>query len=164
MRPGESRYDRNGTSASPESEPAPHGEPCPPGRNSRSDTATASTTYRQYTNLGYPAPTCHTTQPVTRSNFDPVAARLRGHLREKRLRAGLTQAALGRRLKHTQQWVYKYEAGERRLDVVEFIEIARAIGFDPGEFISRFTNEMTALDAAPPCDPPQPASSTKTPI
>ena len=58
----------------------------------------------------------------------------------------------------------QYEAGERRLDVVEFIEIARAIGFDPGEFISRFTNEMTALDAAPPCDPPQPASSTKTPI
>ena len=79
-----------------------------------------------------------------------------------RLRAGLTQAALGRRLNHTQQWVYKYEAGERRLDVIEFIEIAHAIGFDPGKFISAFTNEMTALDAAPPCDLPYPAPSTKT--
>ena len=96
------------------------------------------------------------------SHFDPVATRLRRHLREMRLRAGLTQAALGRRMNHTQQWVYKYETGERRLDVVEFIRIARAIGFDPGEFINTFSNEMTALDAAPPCDPPHPAPPTKT--
>ena len=99
---------------------------------------------------------------MTRSHFDPVSARLRRHLREMRLRAGLTQAALGKRLNHTQQWVYKYEAGERRLDVIEFIEIARAIGFDPGEFISTFTNEITALDAAPPCDLPHPTPPTKT--
>ncbi|MYH32155.1 MAG: helix-turn-helix transcriptional regulator [Acidobacteria bacterium] len=80
-----------------------------------------------------------------------------------RLRAGLTQAALGQRLNHTQQWVFKYEAGERRLDVVEFIKIARAIGFDPGEFINTFTNEMTAFDAVPPYDQPHSAPPpTKT--
>lgn len=112
--------------------------------------------------MGYTPPACQNTPTVSRSHFDPTATRLRHHLREMRLRAGLTQAALGRRLNHTQQWVYKYEAGERRLDVIEFIEIARAIGFDPGEFISTFANEMTALDAAPPCDLPDPAPPIKT--
>ena len=78
-----------------------------------------------------------------------------------RLRAGLTQTALGRRLNHTQQWVYKVEAGERRLDVIEFVKIARAIGFDPGEFINNFMDEPANLNAVPPCDSPHPAPSTK---
>ena len=45
--------------------------------------------------------------------------------------AGLTQHALARRLKKPQSFVAKYEGGERRLDVVEFITIARALGADP---------------------------------
>ena len=45
--------------------------------------------------------------------------------------AGLTQHALARRLKKPQSFVAKYEGGERRLDVVEFIAIARALGADP---------------------------------
>src|ERR1700726_3812088 len=45
--------------------------------------------------------------------------------------AGLTQHALARRLKRPQSFVAKYEGGERRLDVVEFIAIARALGADP---------------------------------
>lgn len=78
-----------------------------------------------------------------------------------RLRAGLTQTALGQRINHTQQWVYKVEAGERRLDVIEFVEIARAIGFDPGEFINKFMDEPTDVNAVPRCDSPHPAPSTK---
>jgi len=45
--------------------------------------------------------------------------------------AGLTQHALARRLKKPQSFVAKYEGGERRLDVVEFVTIARALGADP---------------------------------
>ena len=45
--------------------------------------------------------------------------------------AGLTQQALARRLKKPQSFVAKYEGGERRLDVVEFITIARALEADP---------------------------------
>jgi transcriptional regulator with XRE-family HTH domain len=45
--------------------------------------------------------------------------------------AGLTQHALARRLKKPQSFVAKYEGGERRLDVVEFIAVSRAIGADP---------------------------------
>jgi hypothetical protein len=44
---------------------------------------------------------------------------------------GLTQHALALRLKKPQSFVAKYEGGERRLDVVEFITIARALGADP---------------------------------
>src|ERR1700710_1414258 len=44
---------------------------------------------------------------------------------------GLTQHALARRLKRPQSFVAKYEGGERRVDVVEFIAIARALGADP---------------------------------
>jgi transcriptional regulator with XRE-family HTH domain len=45
--------------------------------------------------------------------------------------AGLTQQALALRLKKPQSFVAKYEGGERRVDVVEFIAIARALGADP---------------------------------
>jgi len=49
--------------------------------------------------------------------------------------AGLTQQALADRLKKPQSFVAKYEGGERRLDVVEFLGIARAIGTDPVRII-----------------------------
>jgi transcriptional regulator with XRE-family HTH domain len=45
--------------------------------------------------------------------------------------AGLTQHTLARRLKRPQSFVAKYEGGERRLDVVEFITVARALDADP---------------------------------
>src|SRR5881392_2590276 len=45
--------------------------------------------------------------------------------------AGLTQHALARRLKKPQSFVAKYEGGERRLDVVEFVTVARALHVDP---------------------------------
>ncbi len=45
--------------------------------------------------------------------------------------AGLTQHDLARRLKRPQSFVAKYEGGERRIDIVEFLAITRAIGADP---------------------------------
>ena len=50
---------------------------------------------------------------------------------QARKSAGLTQEQLARRLKKPQSFVAKYEGGERRLDVVEFLGITRAIGADP---------------------------------
>jgi transcriptional regulator with XRE-family HTH domain len=46
-------------------------------------------------------------------------------------KAGLTQEKLAKRLGKPQSFVAKYEGGERRLDVIEFLWIARAIGTDP---------------------------------
>jgi transcriptional regulator with XRE-family HTH domain len=69
--------------------------------------------------------------------------RLRELLVSERQKAEITQADLSARLKRPQSFVSKYERGERRLDVVEFGYVARAIGFDPVRFLSSFYREIT---------------------
>jgi transcriptional regulator with XRE-family HTH domain len=44
---------------------------------------------------------------------------------------GAARLSLGR----PQSFISKYEHGERRLDFVEVLEIAQALGVDPGELI-----------------------------
>ena len=48
-----------------------------------------------------------------------------------RKRQGLTQQAVADLLSKPQSFVSKYESGERRLDVVEFIHIAKLLHEDP---------------------------------
>lgn len=58
--------------------------------------------------------------------------------------AGLKQDDLAKKLKQSQSFVSKYEAGERRLDLLEVQQICRAVGLSLGEFVRRFegqTNE-----------------------
>jgi transcriptional regulator with XRE-family HTH domain len=45
--------------------------------------------------------------------------------------AGLTQHQLAKRLRKPQSFIAKYEGGERRIDVVEFLTITAAMGADP---------------------------------
>jgi len=54
----------------------------------------------------------------------------------KREQAGMTQAKLADRLGEYQSFVARLESGQRRVDVVEFLEIAEALGFDPVKAIS----------------------------
>lgn len=49
--------------------------------------------------------------------------------------AGITQVELGKRLGQRQTFVSKFELGERRLDVAEFVAVSRALGADPHEII-----------------------------
>lgn len=56
---------------------------------------------------------------------------LREILRAARIAAGVTQQQLADRLEKPQSYVAKVEGGERRIDVIEFIAFARAIGADP---------------------------------
>lgn len=67
--------------------------------------------------------------------------RFRHLLAEARRAAGLSQAELSRRLGRPQSFVSKYERGERRLDVVEFGRVARALQIDPLRFLRRFYGE-----------------------
>jgi len=50
---------------------------------------------------------------------------------EMRKEADLTQTTVAKRLSKHQSYVSKYENGERRIDLVEFLDISMAIGFDP---------------------------------
>jgi transcriptional regulator with XRE-family HTH domain len=52
---------------------------------------------------------------------------------EARKEAGITQTELGRRLGKGQKYVSVIETGVRRVDLVEFYAIARALGRDPVE-------------------------------
>jgi len=51
-------------------------------------------------------------------------------LKQVRIDQGLTQKDVAERLKVPQSFVSKYENGERRLDVVEFITLAKALDVD----------------------------------
>jgi transcriptional regulator with XRE-family HTH domain len=56
---------------------------------------------------------------------------------EARVAAGLTQRQLAAKLKRSDSFVWKIEAGERRVEVLELIEVARCIGIDPVELFRR---------------------------
>lgn len=55
-----------------------------------------------------------------------------------RHKAGIRQQALAKKLGKPQSFIAKYEGGERRLDVVEFITIAEALGADPIRLLREF--------------------------
>lgn len=46
-----------------------------------------------------------------------------------------TQADVAERLGRPQSFVAKYEGGERRLDVIEFVEVAEALETDPRQLL-----------------------------
>jgi transcriptional regulator with XRE-family HTH domain len=45
--------------------------------------------------------------------------------------AGLSQAALAGKLGKPQQFVSRFELGERRLDVMEYVDVAAIVGLEP---------------------------------
>lgn len=55
---------------------------------------------------------------------------------EKRQTARMTQAELAKRLGQYQSFVARLESGQRRVDVVEFLELSEALGFDPAKAIN----------------------------
>jgi transcriptional regulator with XRE-family HTH domain len=70
-------------------------------------------------------------------------------LRAARKNADLTQEALAAKLRRPQSFVAKYENGERRIDVVEFVDLAREINADPVALLRAFIEGRgRAKDAA----------------
>jgi transcriptional regulator with XRE-family HTH domain len=56
---------------------------------------------------------------------------------EARRASGLSQRALAVRLRRSPSYISKFEAGERRLEVCEFVDVCNAVGADPAEVIQR---------------------------
>lgn len=68
---------------------------------------------------------------MSKSIHTPEHKKLCDLLIAARKKAGLTQAEVAERLHRPQSFVAKYEGGERRLDVIEFIRVATALELDP---------------------------------
>nr|WP_245260681.1 helix-turn-helix transcriptional regulator [Mesorhizobium sp. L2C054A000] len=50
---------------------------------------------------------------------------------------GATQTQVADMLGRPQSFVAKYEGGERRLDVIEFLDVAEALGINPCELLAQ---------------------------
>jgi transcriptional regulator with XRE-family HTH domain len=64
---------------------------------------------------------------------------LRAFLVERRKNAGLHQIDLAKRLGRSQSYVTHIETGQKHVALLELIEWAEAIGFDPEEAIERLS-------------------------
>ena len=71
-------------------------------------------------------------------------------LHAARKEAGLTQQQVADELRVPQSFVAKYEGGERRLDILEFIAIARALKIDPLALLGRILVDMPVETALGP--------------
>jgi transcriptional regulator with XRE-family HTH domain len=74
---------------------------------------------------------------MARTFASPRHDALRAFLVEKRKQAGLRQVDLAERLNRGQDYVSYVETGQKLVDVVELMEWADAIGFDPRDAIER---------------------------
>ena len=81
---------------------------------------------------------------MARSVFTKKYDQFRQLLIQARKDAGMTQIELAAKLSRPQSFVSKFERGERRLDVIEFLDIARALGFDPVHFLRKIAKSKVA--------------------
>lgn len=75
---------------------------------------------------------------MQKSLKSPEYERLIALLVAVRKKADIRQQALAKKLGKPQSFVAKYEGGERRIDLVEFIAIVRAVGGDPVRLFREF--------------------------
>lgn len=68
---------------------------------------------------------------------------------QARLKMGVTQAELAKLLEKPQSFVSKYEKGERRLDVIEFVTVCKALKVDSRKIFNRILRMMQKTDSRP---------------
>jgi len=81
---------------------------------------------------------------MSRSVFTSAYSQLLRSLVQARVAAGIRQIDLAERLGKPQSFVSKMETGERRLDLIEFLVVARALGIDPDTIISQLARDLPA--------------------
>lgn len=79
-------------------------------------------------------------------------------MREK---AGLTQRDLAKKLGREHSFVWRAETGKRRLDVVEFYWVCRALGQNAATVYRELSREFTALTGRKPGAPRKPLAREK---
>ena len=58
--------------------------------------------------------------------------------------AEMSQATLAAKLGKPQQFVSRYELGERRLDIVEFIDVAKAVGLEAVQELAKIADHESS--------------------
>jgi transcriptional regulator with XRE-family HTH domain len=66
---------------------------------------------------------------------------------EARLSTGMTQRELSERLNFPQSYVSKYENGERRLDLIEFLQIAEVLNINVVTFVAAVQKASNEKDS-----------------
>ena len=79
---------------------------------------------------------------MPRSVFTDAYAAFRAALVEARKSEGVTQADLADQLGVPQQFISKCERGDRRVDLIEFVAIARALRLDPKDLFARVLKQL----------------------
>lgn len=79
---------------------------------------------------------------MPKSVFTDAYRELLALLIETRKSAGITQADLAQRLGRPQPFVSYLERGERRIDVIEFCAISKALGADPLTLFARLLDRL----------------------
>ena len=87
--------------------------------------------------MGYPKAECPLPS-VDKAIYSHEQQVLVTVLRRLRRSHGLTQVELAVRLQRPQSFVAKYEAGQRRLDLMELRTIAQALGSTLGDVVAEF--------------------------
>jgi transcriptional regulator with XRE-family HTH domain len=81
---------------------------------------------------------------MARSLHTPEYEQFRSLLVTAREKACLTQSEVSAKLGRPQSFVAKYEGGERRLDVIEFIQVCTALGIDPHAILTEVQGGVNA--------------------
>jgi len=76
-------------------------------------------------------------ESAMKAGSDETYARFQEMLVEARKKSRLSQQEVADRLGRPQTYVSKCELGTRRMDVVEFLEMAEVLGFDPVAFVKK---------------------------
>jgi transcriptional regulator with XRE-family HTH domain len=79
--------------------------------------------------------------PIHQSNYKLF----REMLTSIRLEKGLLQSDVAERVRKPQSFISKYERGERRLDVAEFVQIAEALEIDAADFVNKYKAKLKEL-------------------
>ena len=81
---------------------------------------------------------------MTKSTFTTAYKLMVTALIDLRHQAGVNQIELARRLGKQQAFVSNYERGVRRVDVIEFYAIVKALGGDPSKLFSELAAMLPA--------------------
>jgi transcriptional regulator with XRE-family HTH domain len=64
-------------------------------------------------------------------------------LYQVRINSGLRQSDIAERLNMPQSYISKIESGERRIDIIELLDICKALNIDFKDFLIKFSNKLS---------------------